>query len=193
MTLVHGPVLAGKPIDNTSVYIVRPGSAIHGGAGAGAKGGDGDDGEVADLAAGLDLVPIGVPGEVVFGRCVAHGYLDRPDATAANFLLDPFPEARGSIENKHSTDVESPPPPPPPPPPSSRFRGLLDASSQPWLNVLLSSPPSSPPRSCTSIHPEAKSCSDLGSSDVLNDPPARLRRCPGVRRWCSARATSGSG
>jgi thiamine kinase-like enzyme len=27
----------------------------------------------------------------------------------------------GGVENKHSTDLQSPPPPPPPPPPSSGF------------------------------------------------------------------------
>jgi non-ribosomal peptide synthetase component F len=69
-----GHVLAGKPVDNTAVYIVRPGSAI-------AAGG----------RSKMDLVPIGVPGEVVFGRCVAHGYVG--EESSADFVLDPFPEA----------------------------------------------------------------------------------------------------
>jgi len=34
---------------------------------------------------------------------------------------------------------------------------------------------------------------DIGSSDVLNGSPQRLRRRPGDQRWCSARVTSGSG
>jgi hypothetical protein len=34
-----------------------------------------------------------------------------------------------------------------------------------------SAPP--PPRICVSRHPEGMSCSDIGSSAILNDPPAR--------------------
>jgi len=49
---------------------------------------------------------------------------------------------RGFVENKHSTDVDYPP-------------------SLPCI-----------PRVCTRIHPEGKSCSDLGRVLVLNDPNA---------------------
>ena len=81
---------------------------------------------------------------------------------------------RGGIENKHPTDVESRPRPP---------RKLLRTCSQPTLNLLLllrmvsenkhptgveSHPP--PSHVCMSIHPEGKSCSDLGRVLVLNDP-----------------------
>ena len=52
-------VLIGKPIENTAVVLVD---------------------------AQYEPVPIGVPGEIVFGSCIAHGYLHRDDLTTAKFV-----------------------------------------------------------------------------------------------------------
>src|SRR5690606_14120788 len=58
------PILVGRPIANTTVYVLR------------------DD---------LSLCPIGVPGELyIGGRGVANGYVDRPELTAQQFIPDPF-------------------------------------------------------------------------------------------------------
>lgn len=58
------PILVGRPIANTTVYVLR------------------DD---------LSLCPIGVPGELyIGGRGVANGYVNRPELTAQQFIPDPF-------------------------------------------------------------------------------------------------------
>ena len=80
-----------------------------------------------------------------------------------SLIAHPFPvrhqdPGKGVIENKHSTDVEIAPPPPPPPPPPP-----LPPPPP---------PPPPPPRVCMSTYPAGKSFSDLGSSTVVNDPPA---------------------
>ncbi len=59
----------GKPINNTTVYI---------------------------LSAELTPVPIGVIGELYIGGAgVARGYLNRGELTAERFLADPFATAAG--------------------------------------------------------------------------------------------------
>lgn len=63
------PVLIGRPIDNTRIYILD-------------KSGR--------------QVPTGIPGEIcIAGAGVARGYLNRPELTAERFLDDPFAESAG--------------------------------------------------------------------------------------------------
>jgi amino acid adenylation domain-containing protein len=64
------PVLIGTPLANTSAYVVD---------------------------ASLELVPVGVVGELLLGGVgLAHGYLNRPDLTAERFVPDPFSDVPGS-------------------------------------------------------------------------------------------------
>ncbi|MES2894104.1 MAG: non-ribosomal peptide synthase/polyketide synthase [Bacteroidota bacterium] len=64
------PILIGKPISNTTVFIV------------GQKN---------------ELVPIGVPGEIcISGAGLARGYLNMPELTATKFLVNPFDQSAAS-------------------------------------------------------------------------------------------------
>jgi amino acid adenylation domain-containing protein/FkbH-like protein len=64
-----GPVLIGKPIDNTSIHILGPND---------------------------ELMPIGVAGEICIGGCgLARGYLNSPELTAAKFIQNPFDKRFG--------------------------------------------------------------------------------------------------
>jgi amino acid adenylation domain-containing protein len=65
-----GAPTLGKPISNTAVFV---------------------------LDRGLQLVPIGVAGEICIGGAgLARGYLDRPDQSAARFIPDPWGSEPGS-------------------------------------------------------------------------------------------------
>jgi amino acid adenylation domain-containing protein len=66
----HGPILIGKPLANTQVYI---------------------------LDATLQPVPIGTSGELyISGDGVARGYFNRPELTAEKFLPHPFNATPGA-------------------------------------------------------------------------------------------------
>ncbi|WP_113925697.1 non-ribosomal peptide synthetase [Cognataquiflexum aquatile] len=62
-------VSIGKPIDNTSVYILGPEGGVN---------------------------PIGIPGELcIGGKGVGRGYLNKPDLTSQKFLHNPFSNVPG--------------------------------------------------------------------------------------------------
>ena len=66
LTDPDGPILIGRPIDNTQIYI---------------------------LDKFMQPVPVGVPGELcIGGDGVTFGYLNRPDLTAKQFVSDVFRE-----------------------------------------------------------------------------------------------------
>ncbi len=70
VTDASAPIVIGRPMDNTSVWIL------------------GDD---------LQPTPVGVEGEICIGGAgVANGYFKRPDLTADRFVADPFDRTPGA-------------------------------------------------------------------------------------------------
>ena len=73
-----GPVPVGRPIDDTTIYVV---------------------------SRALELLPPGAPGELLIGGAgLARGYFERPEATAASFIPDPFGAGsggRGGRDGRH--------------------------------------------------------------------------------------------
>ena len=66
----RGNLAIGRPIAGTQLYV---------------------------LSEGLDLQPIGIPGELcIAGLGVAHGYLNRPELTAERFVANPFANETGA-------------------------------------------------------------------------------------------------
>ena len=69
-SVIEGQVPIGKPISNTTLFI---------------------------LDGSLRPVPLGVPGELhIGGAGLARGYLNRPELTAEKFIPDPFSDAPGA-------------------------------------------------------------------------------------------------
>ncbi len=65
-----GPILVGKPVDNTDIHIVDK----H-----------------------MQVLPAGVPGELLIGGAgLARGYRGRPDLTAEKFIAQPFSDVPGA-------------------------------------------------------------------------------------------------
>jgi amino acid adenylation domain-containing protein/non-ribosomal peptide synthase protein (TIGR01720 family)/FkbM family methyltransferase len=65
------PVTIGKPVSNTTIYIVNR---------------------------DLQLVPVGVTGEIcISGAGIAKGYLNRKELTGEKFVSNPFSEVAGSV------------------------------------------------------------------------------------------------
>ena len=103
-------------------------------------------------------ITVHAAGQVVSGRL----RMTAGDNQSYTVTVEVSTPGMGVIENKHSTDVESPPPPPPPPPPP---RGIENKHS----TDVESCPP--PSRVAMTILTQGRPCSDLGRVLVLNDPP----------------------
>jgi amino acid adenylation domain-containing protein len=70
LAVEEGPVLIGRPIDNTQAYIVSKENKLQ---------------------------PVGVPGELLIGgNGLARGYWNRPELTSEKFIPDPFTEKNGN-------------------------------------------------------------------------------------------------
>ncbi|UOF14552.1 non-ribosomal peptide synthetase [Lysobacter capsici] len=66
----EGPILVGKPVDNTQIHIVDR---------------------------NMQMLPVGVPGELLIGGDgLAAGYSGRPDLTEEKFIPDPFSAVPGA-------------------------------------------------------------------------------------------------